>query len=139
MKRYWKLILLAVVTFLGIGTFYFYANASAAEIYRFSLKDIEGDPKALEGVTIEGTQYPFSSYDPYGFKLVQGKEETEKNQSYLQRMDGDFDMDPSVAALKKEYRSFLRGKNTDKNSYVEDKNYVIYAADNYSYSSPNHQ
>src|SRR5690625_3643108 len=124
MKRYWKLITIATVIVLTIGTFYIQSSLAKNKYPTFSIKHQSGDETLVENVTIHGT---YNEGDVWIGNIgisIEGM--TEHNQfSYLDMLTGKY-LDTEIKRLQKEHRNFMRGKGEDTSLFFDDKDTLAF-------------
>jgi hypothetical protein len=135
LKKYWKFISIVVVIVLSIGTFYVTSALSAEQYPEFVIQTQTGDEKEIDSLVLEGAYAADTSTGNYRGTNVEINEEgsSYKNHSFLDRVIGQ---PPTlVKRLQDEYRTFMRGKNSQVQSYFENEQYVAYAAENYQHGT----
>lgn len=137
MKRYWKFITLCVSTLLLLGGFYLKTSAERNKGYEIKIKDISGDRTVLKDLVIEGDFTDPETYSYDGFKLRENSITYRDDLSYLKALDGEFNKSPRIQHYTKEYRSFMRGKQTHSIYFAEDDQFIAYAADQSNYDQGN--
>ncbi|MEW9052080.1 MAG: hypothetical protein AB2392_13055 [Neobacillus sp.] len=135
MKKYWKFTSIVVLIVLSIGTFYVTSALSAEQYPEFVIQTQTGDEKEIDSLVLEGAYAADTSTGNYRGTNVEINEEgsSYKNHSFLDRVIGQ---PPTlVKRLQDEYRTFMRGKNSQVQSYFENEQYVAYAAENYQHGT----
>ena len=122
MKRYMSSILLVCVSIIIIGAYYGKMMVSANNFPEYSIKTLEGREGEIKDVTLSG----FVEKDgrTNGVKITSNETLYQSEQSYLQRLTGN--NDPKIEKLKKEHRSFMRGKGNIY-SFYQDSDFIAYA------------
>lgn len=121
LKRYWLVTLLAVFGVGGLCTFYVYE--SVARLPEYKLTTIEGDPGEAMDVELSGW---------YGGVLFSDNLTVSTEGSHYQRDKSFYERNiggngsSEYERLKKEHRSFMRGKDYMDNFY-KDREWLIYA------------
>lgn len=133
MKRYWKVITLCLGTILILGGFYIKAVAVQSNGYNLELKDISGDRAVVKGLTIKGDLNETQRHNYATFKLREDSLEYESDLSFLNSLDGVFSQAPRIHTYVKDYRSFMRGKETNPLLFSEDEEYIAYATEHSNY------
>jgi hypothetical protein len=135
LKKYWKFTSIVVLIVLSIGTFYVTSALSAEQYPEFVIQTQTGDEKEIDSLVLEGAYAADTSTGNYRGTNVEITEEgsSYKNHSFLDRVIGQ---PPTlVKRLQDEYRTFMRGKNSQVQSYFENEQYVAYAAENYQHGT----
>lgn len=124
MKRYWKLILVVFVIFIGIGIHYYQSATAASENPQFMLKKISGSDHVEENISVFGD---FTTPDGYhdNFYIDDTQTIYNKEISYFEDINGMFYM-PEIKRLQNDYRKFMRGKESNLASFYEDESHVAY-------------
>ncbi|MGE8079099.1 hypothetical protein [Peribacillus loiseleuriae] len=133
MKRYISSILLVCMSIIIIGVYYGKMTVNANNFPEYVIKTLEGNETEMKDVTLSG--YVEKDGISNGVKITTNKTLYLSQQSYLQRMTGY--NDPKIEKLKKEHRSFMRGKNNIY-SFYQDADFIAYAATEYKSSSLDH-
>jgi len=133
LKKYWLLIVIAIVMTASIGTFYIQSAFATNHKPVFTIEKIDGDEKEVESLLLTGFYYNELTY--MGEKFEISLEETKyfEDSSFFERIGGVYDS-PRIKQLQKEYRHFMRGKYYGVNAYFENEDYVAYA--DVSYKNP---
>ena len=118
MKRYWLSIVLVVLIVVSLGIFYI--GSSLNPLPSFTLAKLEGDEKQAAAVVVQG-----SLAKSNGFVWIGQTGSTyDSEQTYLEQfVDLYFPAENGLgqlAQLKKEHRSFMRGKQ-NLGGFYEDK------------------
>lgn len=124
--RYWKVIVLAAIVILGIGTYYI-QNAFASPDYpEFHLEKVSGDEGVVDGLIFMGSY--IDNYKEFGEDVRITPEDTiyQSERSYFDNMTEGF-QDSTIKRLQSDYRKFMRGKNESSSSFFEDDKRLIYA------------
>ena len=118
MKRYWLSIVLVVLIVVSLGNFYI--ESSLNSLPSFTLAKIEGDEKQAAAVVVQGS---FAKSNGF-VRIGQTGSTYDSEQTYLEQFaDLYFPAENGLgqlAQLKKEHRSFMRGKHNIYGFY-EDK------------------
>ncbi|KON70933.1 hypothetical protein AKG34_20590 [Peribacillus butanolivorans] len=125
MKRYICSIIIVMVVILSIGTYYVKVASSASDLPKYTFKTLEGSDKELDPVIINGTHQGNPIYEPLTIESNQTTYSSEK--SYFENFSGIIDLE--MEKLTKEYRSFMRGKDSI-DSFYEDDDFLAYASVN---------
>ncbi|UJL46861.1 hypothetical protein KFZ58_02605 [Virgibacillus sp. NKC19-16] len=124
MKRYWKLIGIAVVVMLTIGTYYVQSAVAGNEYPEFGFEHKSGDKEEVNDLILDAN---YREGTPGGKPLKITAEETvyDDEQSYFDRLNGFY---PSqIEKLQKENRGFMRGKEARPSQFYENESMLIYA------------
>jgi len=124
--RYWKVIVLAAIVILGIGTYYI-QNAFASSGYpEFHLEKVSGDEDVVGGLIFMGSY--FDNYKVIGENVKITSEDTiyQSQLSYFDNLTEVF-QDSTIKKLQSDHRKFMRGKNENPSSFFEDDKRLIYA------------
>lgn len=124
MKRYWKLISIALIIVLTIGTFYIQQSSAKNSYPGFIIKTISGDESEIKPLEIDAA---FIKEGIWTNMLI-SSEGTEYYEG-LSIVNEVFNYysEPEIKRLHEEYRNFMRGKIGDPSKYYEDDNLLIYA------------
>lgn len=124
MKKYWKLFMLAIFTFLLVGIHYVQASHETSDYLTLSLKTTRGDESVVQNRTFYGTYYSRSSlYTPA--TVTQDGYTTPLKSLFLYGMFGKY-MELEMDSLIEQNRSFMRGKIHDPMYYYEDEKRLLY-------------
>lgn len=142
MKRYWKLIMLAVVIVLTIGSFYIKQSLASGNYPEMKLETKSGDKKAADNLILD-TNIRALCADCEGTGggsdvKVTTEGSSSEEETFLGEVKGDL-QDSKISRLQKEYRNFMRDKPDDPGLYAEDKNDVVYADFDKNVSRTPHQ
>lgn len=132
MKKYWKIIVIAAVIIFGIGTFYVNAAMSASQNPAYEIKKISGNEKEINPVVITG-EYQQSPVNFERLWITSEGSSYQGEQSFFERMKGNRSLE--VKRMQKDYRNFMRGKNTWETAFYEDKQYLVSADVTYTENS----
>ncbi|MFC4559507.1 hypothetical protein ACFO3D_15010 [Virgibacillus kekensis] len=125
MKRYWRLIAIAVVIVLSISTFYVQSALSAGNNPEFIFKKVSGNPSELEPVVLFGNYQAVVNGAGESIRLTNEGAEYSSELSLFERLKHMYS--PEVSSLIDKYRGFMRGKGGSLSSYYEGENAVAYA------------
>lgn len=123
MKRYWKLITIVVIIVLTVGTFYIQSSMAADNYPDFVLEKKSGDAKAVEHVTLQG-DYRKDLFGDNVYITADGSTYAGLNSLFNQR--SWIINQPKIIRLQEDYRSFMRGKGGDAESFAEDETSLAY-------------
>jgi hypothetical protein len=134
MRKYWKFISILVVIMLSIGTFYVKSVTSEENHPEFVIETQSGDAKEIEPLKLVGYYTDTSTMNYTSTDLKIGSEgSTYERRSFLDQMIGE---PPAVIKEYQEnYRSFMRGKGLNVNSFFENSQVLAYADVDYQTDS----
>ncbi|MFJ5622054.1 hypothetical protein ACIQD3_04805 [Peribacillus loiseleuriae] len=133
MKRYISSILLVCLSIIIIGAYYGIMIVNANDFPEYSIKTLEGHESEMKDVSLRG--FVEKEGMNTSVKITSNETLYLSNQSSLQRMT--VYNDPKIEKLKKEHRSFMRGKNNIY-SFYQDADFIAYAETVYKPSSLDH-
>ena len=133
MKRYISSILLVCLSIIIIGAYYGIIIVNANDFPEYSINTVEGLESEIKDVSLRG--FVEEEGISNNVKITLNETLYLSNQSYFQRMTGN--NDPRIEKLKKEHRSFMRGKNNIY-SFYQDADFIAYAETVYKPSSLDH-
>lgn len=123
MKKYWKVLLVSVLTVVVIGTFYIQSSLAANNYANFTIETISGDKEIGKKILITGDYI-------YG-NMHQTLQISEKgtvntgNLSIIQQIKRSYRL-PVFKDIMSRYKSFLRGKELSLNNFYEDDEILVY-------------
>lgn len=122
MKRYWKILMLSLVTVIVIGAFYINSSLASENIV-VGIEKVSGNEEEVENIMINGD---FGGNNIHHSLLI-SKDETINlsNQSFIQQLTRTSTV-PAFNQLKEKYSHFMRGKKYLSNSLYADENFVVY-------------
>lgn len=138
MKRYVKLIIIAVVILLSIGVYYIQPMFSADERPEFKIIANSGDETLSENMVLKGY---YSENVILGMGIGDDIKITPKGTTYYSDSSNRFQSQLSgsdyekINQLQEDYRSFMRGKEPSLANFFEDDTLLAYAeltTNNYS-------
>lgn len=138
MKRYVKLIIIAVVILLSIGVYYIQPMFSADERPEFKIIANSGDETLSENMVLKGY---YSENVMLGMGIGDDIKITPKGTTYYSDSSNSFQSQLSesdyekINQLQEDYRSFMRGKEPILANFFEDDTLLAYAeltTNNYS-------
>ena len=134
MRKYWKLATTIAVIVLSIGTFYVNSATSAEQYPKFVIHTQSGDPEEIKPLVLEGSYSDTTSMNYVSTNLkITADGSTYNSRSFLDQLIGQ---PPTlIKEFQEEYRTFMRGKSSDVNSFFENKQVLVYADVNYNMSS----
>ncbi|MGM0900527.1 MAG: hypothetical protein ACQEXB_05365 [Bacillota bacterium] len=134
MKKYWKFISIIIVIMVSIGTFYVKSATSEEKHPEFVIVTQSGDAKEIEPLKLVGYYSDSSSMNYTITDLkISSEGSTYERRSFLDQIIGE---PPTVIKEYQEnYRSFMRGKGLNVNSFLENEQFLAYADVNYKTDS----
>lgn len=138
MKRYVKLIIIAIVILLSIGVYYIQPMFSADERPEFKIIANSGDETLSENMVLKGY---YSENVMLGMGIGDDLKITSKGTTYYSESTNSFQSQTSesdyekINQLQEDYRSFMRGKEPNLANFFEDDTLLAYAeltTNNYS-------
>lgn len=123
MKRYWKLVTIAVVIVLVIGTFYIQSSMAASDDPEFMFKTVDGNEAELDSVALFGNYQIGTRVSD--LKITKEGTEYKKVNSFLGQFNSLY-TDEEIERLKTDYRNFMRGKTGSENLFFEDTSLIAY-------------
>ena len=117
MKKYWQLLLIAVVIIATISVHYIQVAKASGQSYKLLFEKISGDDKYIDSLMMEGYFDTINSYMPANIT----KDETTllpntflRNTTYTH------------SKLIDQHKAFMRGKGSSAYNYYEDDTRLIY-------------
>lgn len=139
MRKYWKLTAIIAVIVVSIGTFYVNSAMSEEQYPEFVIQTMSGDVEEIKSLVLEGSYSDTSTmYFVNTNVKITAEGSTYNSRSFLDQLLGQHHT--LIKELRKEYRTFMRGKNSWVNLYFEDSEFLAYADVEYgSLKSRNHK
>ncbi|WP_449620760.1 hypothetical protein [Robertmurraya sp. Marseille-Q9965] len=125
MKRYWKILLLSVITLVVIGSFYIQASLAAKNTVQLELEKISGNGDELRGLSIHG-DYGSGNLTQSFVHDADGETRLLNNRSLIEEFTTS-SSSPAIEKLIKEHRNFMRGKDLVPDYFFENESLVVYA------------
>lgn len=121
MKKYWKIIMISVVSIFSIGTFYINSVISAVELPEFVIESQSGDERLVDSIIVDGSyhQNPISK----SFRMTSIGTVYYSELSFWEQLNGM--QHPMIEQLIEEHRSFMRGKSQQLRSFYEDEQFLV--------------
>jgi len=134
MKKYWKFMSILVVILLSIGTFYVKSVTSEENHPEFVIETQSGDAKEIEALILDGYYSDTSTMNYKSTNVkISSEGSTYERRSFLDQIIGE---PPAVIKeYQEKYRTFMRGKGTDLNSFSETDQVLAYADVDYKTDS----
>lgn len=117
MKKYWQLLLIAVVMIATISVHYIQVAKASGQSYKLQFEKLSGDDKYIDSLMMEGYFDTINSYMPANIT----KDETTlfpnsiwQNTTYTHNK------------LVDQHKAFMRGKGSSASNYYEDDGRLIY-------------
>ena len=125
MKRYWKLMILSLITIIVIGTFYISAGRAEKTDLTIEFEVVNGNEEELKDLTFYGEYLVGNMYQSLQFTT----EETinRNNISFIEQLSPQYNS-PIFQKLIKNHKRFMRGKQLSPSCYYEDENVLVYAS-----------
>ena len=120
MKKYWQLLLIAVVIVVAISVHYIQVANASNQSYKLSFEKVSGDDKYVDSLKIEGSYQTGYSSNP----VIITKDETKIKDNLLR----DYTT-LTIRELINTHKSFMRGKMRSESNFYEDDAQLIYAKD----------
>lgn len=133
MKRYWKLLAIAFITVLVIGTFYIQKSTASNSYPQFVITKVSGNENEVKNVVIPG-DYSLDGYMPNDFQMNEKGTNYVSDMSFIERQAG-WHLPTEIKRLQKEYRNFMRGKQEEVSLFYEDQSVLAYAIIPWNYST----
>ena len=121
--RYWRFISVVIIAILGIGTFYIHEAIAGNPFPKFVLEKKQGDEKELDGIVLDADYWKQNVGDQ--LQITADGSKYFRDYSYLERLPGIYET-PFIKRLQKDYKSFMRGKYTDRSKFYEDEKVLAY-------------
>lgn len=120
MKKYWKLIMLALFAFSLLGIHYVQGAREMNESLTLHLETVSGDESVVQDRTFYG-YYSQSYFNALAAVTL------EDNKTPVKGLFGTYDSySPEMQPLLKQYHSFMRGKLFNPIYYYEDEERLLY-------------
>jgi hypothetical protein len=134
MRKYWKFMSIIIVIMLSIGTFYVKSATSEENHPEFVIETQSGDAKEIEPLKLVGYYTDTSSMNYTSTDLkISSEGSTYERRSFLDQIIGE---PPAVIKeYQEKYRSFMRGKGLNVNSFFENDSVLAYADVDYKTDS----
>ncbi|TKC19033.1 hypothetical protein [Robertmurraya kyonggiensis] len=135
MKRYWKILLLSIITLVVIGSFYIQASLAAKNTVQLKLEKRSGNEEELKGLSIHG-DYGSGNLTQSFVHEADGETRILSGLSLIEEFTTSYTV-PVIDKLIEEHRSFMRGKDLSPNYFFENESLVVYAGvkRDYKYNS----
>lgn len=132
MRKYWRIIAIAAIIVVSVGTFYIQSTISANKLPQFSIEKISGDEKEIESLMLSG-QYQEADSPAYEYMEL-GLDGTLyfRQQSFFKRLEDQHYPTLQLATLYKDHRDFMRGKGWS-NTIFEDEQSIVHVDMIYRY------
>lgn len=126
MKRYWKTLLISVISVLAIGFYYIQVTLAAKGDYSYKIVTTSGNESEIENIRLNASyQRNYRSGDALEI-TKDGTETLTENWSGLSGL-----LNPGVSDVVRtyiqDYRQFMRGKKQLAENYFEDETRLVYA------------
>lgn len=127
MKRYLRLILLCFFIVIVIGAFYIQLGMASGDKINFTFEKVKGDEKEIDNLVINA-DYKVGSLNK-NIKISNNETIHSDHLNFIQKISLDYQMEPIFENLKKQYKSFMRGKGYLPNYFYEDDQFLAYVGD----------
>ena len=125
MKRYWKLMILSLITIIVIGTFYISAGWAEKTDLTIEFEKVNGNEEELKDLTFYGEYLVGNMYQSLQFTT---EETFNRNDiSFIEQLSPEYNS-PIFQKLIKNHKRFMRGKELSPSYYYEDENVLVYAS-----------
>ncbi|MGE7024009.1 hypothetical protein [Solibacillus cecembensis] len=126
MKRYWKMLLISIVSVIAIGFYYIQVAIAGKGDFPFKIETTSGNEMEIENISLEA--YYVGGYFQSQLNISKdGSTLTQSNRSQMYNWLNPYIPD-NVQNYMQEHRQFMRGKQYNEDSYFKDENYLVYAA-----------
>lgn len=133
MKRYWKLIILALVIVGSLTTFFTKLAYSKSAYPQLIIKTLQGEPKACESVQLSGSYSASNFSDSF---TLDCKGMTYRSSQAFWALPGMGSEPIIFKPLIKKYHHFMRGKALVPNFFYENGTRLVYAVSNGTINEP---
>ena len=124
MKRYWKLVILSIITVIVIGTFYISAGSAEKTDLTIEFEKVSGNEEELKDLIFYGEYLVGNMYQSL---QITTEETIRRNDiSFIDQLSPQYDA-PIFQKLIKNHKRFMRGKRLSPSSYYEDEHVLVYA------------
>jgi hypothetical protein len=124
MKKYWKLISIAVITVGTIGFFYIQSALAGSNYPEFEIETLGGNDEEVQDLVLYGN-YMEGNIKGDDFQITAEGIQYNRDLSYFDRLDRR-DRFPELKRLQQDYKSFMRGKNS-LSQLAESETHIVYA------------
>ncbi|WP_164214498.1 hypothetical protein [Virgibacillus sp. YIM 98842] len=124
MKKYWKLISIAVITVGTIGFFYIQSALAGSNYPEFEIETLGGNDEEVQDLVLYGN-YMEGNIKGNDFQITAEGIQYNRDLSYFDRLDRR-DRFPELKRLQQDYKSFMRGKNS-LSQLAESETHIVYA------------
>lgn len=122
MKKYWQLLVIAIVIVLTIGFHYVQVASATKQNYNFTFENISGDDKYIESLLIEASVEKGMGYNTVLINKEESKVVSNPYKSHTPLL---------FTELIDEYKNFMRGKPFFANNYYEDETKLVFVKEPY--------
>jgi len=122
MKKYWKIIVVLIITVITVGTYYIRSSFASRTVPEFEVKKISGDEKELQDPIIYGEYNVGNIY--HSFKILNGKTINLNHESIIRKIT---ELPSQFEMIMEEHKNFLRKKVLIPENFFEDKTWLAYA------------
>ncbi|TFJ91834.1 hypothetical protein [Lentibacillus salicampi] len=125
MQRYWRLMAVAAVVVLTIGTFYIQSAIAANGLPEITVEKVSGDADEMKPVKLVGN-YTFGNGMGESVQVDAEGSTYGSEKSFFERIRNDL-FHKKVDQLQAKYKGFMRGKGGKASSYLETEDTLAYA------------
>lgn len=131
MKKYWKLLLLGIITVSGLTLFFIQNSKLIQTLPKFHIATVKGDEKILENIQVAGELY-YGMFADEAFYINKDGTTYHREMPYLNRVSR-YGITPKLEKLIKNHKNFLRGKYLIDTQYAENDEKLVYVNEDYNY------
>ncbi|WP_338471689.1 hypothetical protein R4Z10_02640 [Niallia sp. XMNu-256] len=125
MKRYWKLIILSLVTVVVIGTFYTQASLANKAGINIEFEKITGNEEELKDLMIYGDYSIGHMYQP--LQITTEGTVNPYDRSFIEQLS-PANSSPIFKDWIKDHKKFMRGKDLIPSNFFENESILVYAS-----------
>lgn len=125
MRKYWKFVVVAVVTVVTLAAFYIHTTTISKSFPQYTIETLTGDEAYAAPIIINGDLYSsYTTYEP--FTITREGTTYLRDEPFFKRAQLYFPA-KYIERLQQEYRSFMRGKEEFPTNYFETEDRLYYA------------
>jgi hypothetical protein len=124
MRKYWKLMSIAVITIAAIGFFYIQSALAGSNYPEFKFDTLHGAEEEVEDLVLYGNYFE-GSIKGDNFQITAEGIQYNRDLSYFDRLDRR-DRFPELKQHQQNYKGFMRGKNS-LSQLAENEKHLAYA------------
>ncbi|WP_428910862.1 hypothetical protein [Niallia sp. Krafla_26] len=125
MKRYWKLMMISLITVVVIGAYYTQASSAKKVGIGIEFEKVIGNEEELKDLIFYGDYAVGHMYQP--LQITTEETVNPYDRSFLEQLSPAIHS-PIFNELIKEHKTFMRGKELVPNNFYEDENVLVYAS-----------